>query len=648
MRSAIGLGLRLAWGDRWRDGGRRRTVLLALACAIGTAVVAATERIALSTLSRNPRYAPGFIDLAAPVLLLACAVVPALVLVGVAGRMAAESRERRLAALRLLGLTAGRVRLVAAAELAVAALAGIAMGFLGADHLGGLGLLVPLPWLSWPPGDIHAADRVGNRLVIGSLVLGAAVLPSLLAVRGRSAVATATVRRVPPRLRSWLRVLPLATGLALCRLAGAAASAPGGARAAVPVLLFAAGVVVIALGLVTATPVVVRLLGDLLVRVGKRRPAALVAGRQLQAQPAAAHRVVATLLVALFLGTAAQATVAAQEQLGTRWVPAGEAAEQVLYVTHRDHIDAIDRDGAILRDAPGVRQVTRYGYLSGCDATGVDCTPVLVATCAALTAVEPSASGCVEGQPYRLKRLNADGVDLSAPLPATLTLRRPCVPDREPVHAAEATATFRAPTQSLTLTGPPVESFAGILLPPDAPELAAVRSVEGRVLHLTADFGSSTRDYLRSRGIAVEGRYVWQASEAVLGPQRQLTLGVTLLATVLGLFAFAIAYVDRLAERRAEVVGLQLLGAPRSVLRIGHLWEMATPLVAGSLLAIGLGRLVGDLYLMFGWPAMQRPQVPASVSLGLTVAVLLGSGLLALLTAVVANPRLRPELIRTT
>jgi hypothetical protein len=40
--------------------------------------------------------------------------------------------------------------------------------------------------------------------------------------------------------------------------------------------------------------------------------------------------------------------------------------------------------------------------------------------------------------------------------------------------------------------------------------------------------------------------------------------------------------------------------------------------------------------------------VPASVSLGLTVAVLLGSGLLALLTAVVANPRLRPELIRTT
>lgn len=76
-------------------------------------------------------------------------------------------------------------------------------------------------------------------------------------------------------------------------------------------------------------------------------------------------------------------------------------------------------------------------------------------------------------------------------------------------------------------------------------------------------------------------------------------LGVTLLATVLGAFAFAIAYVDRLAERRAEVVGLQLLGAPRSVLRIGAGNGHAA---RGRLYisAIGLGRLVGDLYLMFG------------------------------------------------
>jgi len=54
---------------------------------------------------------------------------PVLVFVGVAARLAAAQRDRRLAALRLVGAGANRVRLIASGEALVGALVGLAVGF---------------------------------------------------------------------------------------------------------------------------------------------------------------------------------------------------------------------------------------------------------------------------------------------------------------------------------------------------------------------------------------------------------------------------------------------------------------------------------------------------------------------------------------
>ncbi|SJM70770.1 integral membrane protein [Gulosibacter sp. 10] len=64
-------------------------------------------------------------------------LVPLITLGTAAARLAVRSREDRLATLRLLGATAGRVRRIAVAEVALIAAIGVALGTL---------LAIPLPW----------------------------------------------------------------------------------------------------------------------------------------------------------------------------------------------------------------------------------------------------------------------------------------------------------------------------------------------------------------------------------------------------------------------------------------------------------------------------------------------------------------------
>lgn len=648
MRSAFALGWRLAWGQgRYGGAARLRTTLLAAASALATAVLLRAIRDALDTFW-TPAYQPGYVDLAGPAALLVCAVIPALVLVGAAGRMAAESRERGLATLRLLGLSAARVRLVAAGELAVATLTGIAVGMAAADLLpgGGFGVVDV-----WPRRGSFSATGPTSQLVIAAAVLSAAVLPTLLRPRG-GALAARTVRRAPSVRPPWWRALPLAGGLGLCLVAHAMYGAGDGGRADVPVLMFAAGTALTAVGVIVVVPLLVRLAAGALVRVGASRPAALLAGRRMLAQPAAAARVVATLVVALFLGTAAQATVAAQESLEDRWVGSGGGV-QVLYVTDPAALDTLRREPGILGQLPGLKDVTRYGTASVCDRAGTECLPVLVGSCAALRQLTPGATGCVDGTPYRLVRA-LDGVPARAaddPLVRLgrdgLVLRRPWLTVPGPAQPGEAAVAYPAPTATLTVPFLPGERLDYLLLPPDTPQLAALGAAQEHTVRLVAPGGREARGHLEAHGIPFERRYVVAGDPARIGQLRTDLLDLTQLGVLLGLVAFAITFLDRVAQRRAEVVGLQLVGVPRRMLRAGHAWEMGTPLVLGAGLAIALGRLVGDLYLGLGWQGADAPAVPEFTTTALVTATLVGIVALTALSAVVSNPRMRPELIRT-
>lgn len=114
MKSAFLLGFRLSIS---KSDQRGRTILTGVASAVGVAVVLLVWGIAASSIGSTTRlwYNPGTVTLlmAGTIGMIA---LPVTVLVASIARLSASIRDRRLANLRLLGLTAGRTRIVAAAE----------------------------------------------------------------------------------------------------------------------------------------------------------------------------------------------------------------------------------------------------------------------------------------------------------------------------------------------------------------------------------------------------------------------------------------------------------------------------------------------------------------------------------------------------
>ena len=110
-----------------------------------------------------------------------------------------------------------------------------------------------------------------------------------------------------------------------------------------------------------------------------------------------------------------------------------------------------------------------------------------------------------------------------------------------------------------------------------------------------------------------------------------------------GLLAFAVTAIDRAVNRRREVVSLQIVGVPASLLRRAQWVEAALPIGVGTVLAVGAGLLASAAYLTYGTAAIWIPWHASGI---LTLISLAGAMAIAGLTVIAANPRIRPELIR--
>lgn len=117
------------------------------------------------------------------------------------------------------------------------------------------------------------------------------------------------------------------------------------------------------------------------------------------------------------------------------------------------------------------------------------------------------------------------------------------------------------------------------------------------------------------------------------------------LVLTLGLTTCAVGALDRALERRREVVRLQLLGVPARILTLSHWVEVAVPIVLGTGLALGLGWLAADSYLLLVSDD-ERLRIAPSFIWPMIAAAGIGSLLVAWITSLAANPKIRPELIR--
>lgn len=302
--------LRLAYAGTRTD--RLRAFLTALSAALAAVALLAAATVAAirggrpddgwsvqytNPLLVEPGLRPGVVT---ALVLLA---LPALALAGQCIRLGAPARDRRLAAIRLAGATPRQAVWIAAVDTGLAALAGTVAGlavFLALhaalDRRDALARL-PLP-----------TDVLPGPAAIAAVVLAVPLVAALVgAVLLRRVIITplGVVRRIRDRApRAWTGV-PIVLGILIVAAIPVYRddppfSVPRAAGYALGIL----GVLLVVLGIIFGTGWISWTAGRLLVRYG-RRPAALLAGRRLMADPWSGSRTLAALLAAVVFGAVA-------------------------------------------------------------------------------------------------------------------------------------------------------------------------------------------------------------------------------------------------------------------------------------------------------------------------------------------------------
>jgi hypothetical protein len=221
-------------------------------------------------------------------------LLPMLVLIGTATRLAAARREERFAALRLVGATPRDVGVIAAIEALVSGLAGTLVGavlFL---------LLRPLLASTAPIGVGYFADTVTPTLIGYVAVIVAvpvvAAIAALLSLRRVAISPLGAARRAKPRPPSVWRMTTLVVGVGLY-FAGLAQTTHNGINA-----LTYFGLILTMIGLIIAGPWLTWA-AAWIVGLFARGTSTLLAARRLTDNPKVASRAVTGLVLAVFLGT---------------------------------------------------------------------------------------------------------------------------------------------------------------------------------------------------------------------------------------------------------------------------------------------------------------------------------------------------------
>lgn len=278
---------------RPRGSSSALTWLQMLASGVSTLLAFAVTMLSIAFWNA-PTDEAGYIVLS--VSLVGLLIVPLVTLGSATARLAARSRDDRLATLRLLGATSARVRGIAVAEVTVIAGIGVLIGTtLSAALPFALSLLTvygrPLQaselWLPWWLTASLPPLLVGVAAVSGILGLRQVTL-SPLGVR---------TRQDAPRL-SWLRLVAALAVLGVAVLVMQTASDAWGAVVVIIVLSVAVLAVMAVLGLVGPL-IVSRLAGSKARRTSD--PARLIAAQGIVDDPRTAWREVSTLALATFV-----------------------------------------------------------------------------------------------------------------------------------------------------------------------------------------------------------------------------------------------------------------------------------------------------------------------------------------------------------
>ncbi|GHH40396.1 ABC transporter permease [Streptomyces candidus] len=584
-----------------------------------------------------------------PVLLLlvlvACVVLlaPVAVLIAAAVRFGGDRRDRRLAALRLVGADGRMTRRIAAGEALAGALIGLAVGaglFFAIRSTAGL---ITLERISVFPADLVPLPWV--VLLICLAVPASGVLVTLLALRGVVIEPLGVVRTTKPvRRRLWWRLLLPAVGLALL-LPMFGQGGDGGDFNRPQVI---GGTALLLIGVTALLPWLVE---AVVAQLGSGPVSWQLAVRRMQLSSGTAARTVNGIAVAVAGAIALQMLLSGITGRYTDDTGA-DTSRANMSLNLRPDSRAHNKAGELTERLAGIPGVARalavdQAFLGGSSEASDVFSELTVGDCTALREFG-AVTSCKDGDVFLTRGNETDGTSTPAgfrpggryyidptvgpttglALPWTLPTGMPTVESKE---------------------GPEGYRRGGILATPGAVP-AAAREAYVRAIYVKFD-GSVpdapdlvrnavyTADPLIHVSVLSETRTANRFEQI----QRGMFAGAACVLLLIGA-SLLVSQLEQLRERKKLLAALVAFGTRRSTLGWSVLWQTAVPVTLGLALAIGVGVVLGMVLQRMTAVSVGIDWGPIAIMSGIAGGVVL---LVTALSMPVLLRLMRPDGLRT-
>ncbi|GLI03621.1 membrane protein [Phytohabitans aurantiacus] len=511
-------------------------------------------------------------------------LLPIAVLIGTAVRFGGERRDRRLAALRLVGADERMTRRVAAGEALATALLSLAAGavffLLGRQ-------VVPLFTLwdvSLNAGDLSPSPLLA--LAVALAVPALAVAVTMVAMRGVVVEPLGVTRRAgTTRRRLWWRlILPLAGLAALYPLFGDIRSSTVDNRYQI-----AAGAILLLFGAVALLPWVI----DLVVR--RIRGGAVpwqLAVRRLQQDSATSARMVNGVAVAVAGTIGLQMLFAGVEgDFRTDTGADTSRADIIAQSTNGDGRELPRR----LRAVPGVTSVASILQTTAIKADKPELfTLVFVADCAGLA------------EALVLERCADGDVFVAKPSGNVLGPYYAAAPGDQILLGADKQLAWTVPAHLREVPGRSdpggFNRGTGLFITPGAVDTSRFGPLEGWVSLRTDPADPDAIERVRNAAAAVDQRtFVYRLSRVdeanrFVNVRRGLYIGALVTLLLVGA-SLLVGLLEHLRERRRLLAILVAMGTRRGTLLWSVVWQTVVPVVLGLALAVGFGLTLGAVLL---------------------------------------------------
>jgi hypothetical protein len=619
MRSALRVGLALAL--RRSGSGRRRAGMTAACLGIGALIVAVAFSLSASV-GQVAACDTDDVVCAARVQVLAFGIfgLPGVVLIAAGARIGARARDRQLAGLRLLGVSGRTTTIITTTETVL-----LACGALVAA-LAVLGLVATI-------GGVDALHLTGGAAAATvAAVLLVAGGSALLAARTTAVDPGAVARERPQRRPSVRSLAPLALGVLLL-LAVAVPGRTGDGTGSSP--WWVAGLVLTAVGLPLAVPVLIRLLGRAMTGA-RARPVPRLVGRSLQFDARASGRLIATLTTMTVLAVIVQG-------LWADYVSGPLTAGALQAQTTGPNDVVVDLGTAQVRfPDPGEVDVLDAVPLRVANCVDGTCAGLLVATCPEYRRlVEDPDAWCDPDRaftlgdrpdvPSHVGAVTWRGDPDAAPVPLDLDL----VAGRAPVD--------QEPTGAQTRGDVLIQQISAVVPPAASPDLATREWVVS--LRPGLEQHAALRDATGAVSVDGVSGGIDEYSTAI--GYRTVMLGALIAAFAAGLSGVVLLGIDGAIERRRTAARLTRLGVPRRVITGTYLIAQIVPLAIGLPAAALLGALAYGVALY--QPVAGLTPAPWVIAGQTSLVALVGAGAASVVISLgLAAPRRHPPTSRSS